>query len=136
MGGHGKPHFLFIGADQDKPNMVSLFKNIKVEQSEWDAKGRDLPSVLISDNFEKKNSDNWQITGLSQKLYRFGPDGLTAAQYGDIKGSNAPMRSTEHTICQLLFKLLLSHLAKAQTTTLRSLPMPNFSGTVTRTRNR
>ncbi len=95
VGGHGKPHFLFIGADQDKPNMVSLFKNIKVEQSEWDAKGRDLPSVLISDNFEKKNSDNWQITGLSQKLYRFGPDGLTAAQYGDIKGSNAPMRSTE-----------------------------------------
>ena len=92
---HAEPHFLFIGADQDKPGLTSVFKSIKVTQSEWDAKGRELTSVLISDKLLLKNSNNFQINGKSQRLYRFGPDGMTVAQMGDVAGSAAPMRSTE-----------------------------------------
>ena len=77
-------HFLFIGADQDKPMKASLFKHIKIEQTEWDAKGRDLGSVLIKDKLTAKSSDTWQVDGKSQRLYVFAPDGLKVGQMGDV----------------------------------------------------
>jgi hypothetical protein len=101
---HADPHFLFIGADQDKPGFTSVFKSIKVTQSEWDAKGRELKSVLLSDKLLTKNSNNFQINGKSQRLYRFGPDGMTVAQMGDVTGSAAPMRSTEMYTLPLAIK--------------------------------
>ena len=92
--GDGLPHFLFIGADQDKPMKASL-KHIKIEQTEWDAKGRDLGSVLIKDKLTAKSSDTWQVDGKSQGYMSSLQMDLKSAKWAIVTGNNKPMRTVE-----------------------------------------